>query len=261
MLNMPKLSIIIPALNEEKSLPLLLGSINNQEFKDYEIILADAGSTDKTLEIAKKYDVRVVKGGLPAVGRNAGAKVAQGEWLLFLDSDVFLSGNFLKLLLEEAQKTGAEAATCAIIPLSDKLIDQIMHGVANAYIQLTQYFYPHAGGFCILIKKYLHEKIGGYNESLKLAEDHEYISRAKKFGKFKILKKPKIYVSVRRFESDGRLNVAAKYIACEIYRALLGEIKTDIFKYQFGHHYNKLPKGRKITQSMKNWVNKIKSKI
>ena len=136
MLNMPKLSIIIPALNEEKSLPLLFESIKDQEFKDYEIILADAGSTDKTLEIAKKYDVRVIKGGLPAVGRNAGAKVAQGEWLLFLDSDVFLSSNFLKLLLEEAQETGADAATCAVIPLSDRLIDQIMHEVALSLIHI-----------------------------------------------------------------------------------------------------------------------------
>lgn len=255
---MPKLSIIIPALNEETSLPALFESIKDQDFQDYEIILADAGSTDKTLEISKEYQIKTIKGGLPAVGRNAGAKEAQGEWLLFLDSDVFLSGKFLKFLIDEAEETGADAATCAAIPLSDKLIDQMMHGVANAYIQLTQYFYPHAGGFCILIKKSLHDKIGGYDESLKLAEDHEYISRAKKFGKFKILKKPKIYMSVRRFESDGRLNVAAKYIACEVYRALLGEIKTDIFKYQFGHHHAKLPKSKEMTKKIKDWLDKIK---
>lgn len=256
---MAKISIIIPALNEEKSLPTLFESIKDQDFRDYEVLLADAGSTDKTLKIAEEYGVKTIKGGLPAVGRNAGAKEAQGEWLLFLDSDVFLSGKFLKFLIDEAEGTGADAATCAAIPLSDKLIDQMMHGVANAYIQLTQYFYPHAGGFCILIKKSLHDKIGGYNESLKLAEDHEYISRAQKFGKFKILKKPKIYVSVRRFESDGRLNVAAKYIACEMYRALLGEIKTDIFKYKFGHHYAKLSNGKDIKKKAKEWLDKIKN--
>jgi glycosyltransferase involved in cell wall biosynthesis len=233
---MPKISIVIPALNEERNLPTLFKSIKDQNFADYEIILADAGSTDKTLQIAKEFEVKVVKGGMPAVGRNAGANVATGEWLLFLDSDVFLSNNFLSLLLLEAKSKKIDAATCPAIPLSDKLIDQIMHEVANAYIQLTQYFYPHAGGFCILIKKSLHDQIGGYNESLKLAEDHEYISRAKKLGKFRILKQPKIYVSVRRFESDGRFNVAVKYVACEVYRALLGEIKTDIFKYKFAHH-------------------------
>jgi len=238
--NMPKISIIIPALNEEQSLPTLLGSIKDQEFTDYEIILADAGSTDQTAAIAEEHGAKIIKGGLPAIGRNAGAREARGEWLLFLDSDVFLSGKFLTSLIAEAEEKKVDAATCAAIPLSDKIIDQIMHDVANAYIQLTQYFYPHAGGFCIFIRKKLHDEIGGYNENLKLAEDHEYISRAQKLGKFRILKRPKIYVSVRRLESDGRFNVAAKYVACEVYRALLGEIKTDLFKYKFGHHYDQL---------------------
>ena len=237
---MPKISIIIPALNEEKSLPYTLESIKEQDFNDFEIIIADAGSTDKTVAIAEKYGCKIVKGGMPAVGRNSGAKAANGEWLLFLDADVYLSDKFLSFLLAEAEETEADIASCAIIPLSDKIIDQIMHGVANAYINLTQYFYPHAPGFCIFVKKSLHEKIHGFDEGLKLAEDHEYVKRAMEHGNYRILKKPKIYVSVRRLESDGRFNVAAKYVACEVYRALLGEIRTDIFKYKFGHHYNKI---------------------
>ncbi|MFA6526313.1 MAG: glycosyltransferase [Candidatus Buchananbacteria bacterium] len=237
---MPKISVIIPALNEEKSLPFTLESIKEQDFKDFEIIIADAGSTDDTIAIAEKYGCKVVKGGMPAVGRNAGAKVANGEWLLFLDADVYLSDKFMSFLIEEADETSADIASCAVIPLSDKIIDQIMHATANAYINLTQYFYPHAPGFCIFVKRSLHEKIGGFDESLKLAEDHEYVKRAKEFGAYHILKKPKIYVSVRRMESDGRFNVAAKYVACEVYRALLGEIRTDLFKYKFGHHYDKI---------------------
>ncbi len=255
---MPKVSIIIPALNEEKTLPDLFESLKDQEFKDYEMILSDAGSTDKTIEIAQSYGARVVAGGLPAVGRNAGAKAASGEWLLFLDADVFVSGKFLKFMMAEAEEEQVDAASCGVIPLSDKLIDQMLHEVANAYISVTQYFYPHAAGACILIKKSLHEKIGGYNETLKLAEDHEYITRAKKMGKFKILKKPKVYISVRRLEAEGRLNIAAKYVACEVYRVLLGEIKTDIFKYKFGHHYAKLPKGVKIQSMIKEFIDKLK---
>lgn len=237
---MPKISIIIPALNEAKSLPYTLESIKEQDFQDFEIIIADAGSTDGTPAIAEKYGCQVVAGGMPAVGRNAGAKAASGEWLLFLDADVYLSDKFLSFLAEEAAEMAADIASCAIIPLSDKIIDQIMHATANAYINLTQYFYPHAPGFCIFVKKSLHDRLGGFDESLKLAEDHEYVKRAKEFGRYKILKKPKIYVSVRRMESDGRFNVAAKYVACEVYRALLGEIRTDLFKYKFGHHYDKI---------------------
>jgi hypothetical protein len=85
----------------------------------------------------------------------------------------------------------------------------------------------------------LHEKISGFDETLKLAEDHEYVKRASKFGHYQILKKPKIYVSVRRLEEDGRFNIAAKYVACEVYRALLGEIRTDLFRYKFGRHVKK----------------------
>ena len=85
------LSIIIPTYNEEEYLPVLLESIKKQSFKDYEIIVADANSTDRTREIAESYGCIVVDGGLPAAGRNNGAKVATGEYLLFLDSDLELT--------------------------------------------------------------------------------------------------------------------------------------------------------------------------
>ncbi len=77
------LSIIIPTLNEENYLPLLLESIKKQNFNDYEIIVADAGSTDKTLEIAKNYGCITMAGGLPAKGKNEGAGMAKGDLLFF----------------------------------------------------------------------------------------------------------------------------------------------------------------------------------
>ncbi len=55
-----KLSIIIPTYNEEEYLPKLLYSIKEQNFKDYEIIVADAGSIDKTKEIAESYGCKVI---------------------------------------------------------------------------------------------------------------------------------------------------------------------------------------------------------
>ena len=95
------ISIIIPALNEENYLPRLLGSLEKQNLKDYEIILADAGSKDRTIEIAKKYGCKVVPGGLPAKGRNEGAKAARGDLFLFLDSDLVLPEGFLDAFLQE----------------------------------------------------------------------------------------------------------------------------------------------------------------
>ena len=86
-----KISIIIPTYNEEEYLPKLLESIKSQDFTDYEVIVADAQSDDNTREIAKEYGCIVVEGGLPGPGRNRGAEVAQGEILLFLDSDLELT--------------------------------------------------------------------------------------------------------------------------------------------------------------------------
>ena len=90
-------SIVIPTLNEEKYLPILLQSIKKQDFKDYEIIISDAFSIDKTIEIAKEYGARVIrdKKKLPARQRNNGVKIAKGEIILFLDADTKLPDDFL----------------------------------------------------------------------------------------------------------------------------------------------------------------------
>ena len=82
------LSIIIPTLNEEKYLPLLLESIKKQNFSDYEIILADAGSTDKTLEIAKKYNCKIIPGGCRQKEETKELKLLKEILLFFLDADV-----------------------------------------------------------------------------------------------------------------------------------------------------------------------------
>src|SRR6056297_2678752 len=82
------LSIIIPTLNEEDFLKNTLKEIKRQDFENYEIIVADAGSNDNTKEIAKDFNCKIVEGGSPAQGRNSGAEVAQGDILLFLDSDL-----------------------------------------------------------------------------------------------------------------------------------------------------------------------------
>ena len=72
-MSIPKISIIIPTLNEEDYLSLLLESIKQQNFKDYEIIVVDASSTDDTLKIAQNYGCSIVGGGLPASVRPCAA--------------------------------------------------------------------------------------------------------------------------------------------------------------------------------------------
>lgn len=96
----PKISVIIPVYNVEKYLRECLDSIVNQTFKDIEIICVDDGSTDKSLEILQEYkqkDQRLIvisqtnKG--VSVARNIGIQNAQGEYIMFVDSDDWLANN------------------------------------------------------------------------------------------------------------------------------------------------------------------------
>ena len=121
------LSIIIPTYNEEACLPVLLESIKKQSFDDYEIIVADANSTDKTREIAESYECIVTEGGLPAVGRNNGAKIAKGEYLLFLDSDLKLTDDYLRNVIYEFRMERAGIAITQMLPMSNKVEDKLFH--------------------------------------------------------------------------------------------------------------------------------------
>ena len=117
--------------------------------------------------------------------------------------------------------------------------DKVFHKIYNFYTKMIRRFSPHAPGFCIFCRKDIHDAISGFDEEIKLAEDHDYVSRAGKITRFNILKSHPILVSVRRFDRDGRLNIALRYLAAELYIQTKGPIKTDIFKYRFGYKKQK----------------------
>lgn len=233
------LSIVIPTLKEKENLERLLQSLEKQTYKDFEVIVADAGSTDGTIKIAEKYGASIVKGGRVGVGRNAGAKVAKGDLIYFFDADVVLTQDFIENTLKKFEEKKLDIATCFFTPISEKKIDKLLHELVNFYYRATQKFLPHAAGFCILIRKEIHQHIRGFKESVVLGEDIDYVGRAAKFGKFGIITDQRIYVSVRRLEKDGRLNIALKYLLAEAYIIFVGEIKTDIFRYKFAHYDKK----------------------
>ena len=94
----PKISIIIPIYNSEKTLERTFKSLKNQTFKNFEIIAINDNSQDKSLEIAKKYTKNIIihkinKG--PAVSRNEGIKKAKADLLAFIDSDCAATKNWL----------------------------------------------------------------------------------------------------------------------------------------------------------------------
>jgi len=229
------ISIIIPALNEEKYLPKLLQSIEEQDFKgELEIIVADANSKDKTKEIAQKFGCRIVEGGLPPKGRNEGAKIAKGDVLLFIDADILLPNNFFEKTLKEFQNNHLDIATFVIFPDKKRVLYIVFFKIFN----FTAKFIPLAYMGTILIKVDIHKKINGFNESIKLAEDHDYLWRAKFFGRHGRIKNIRIYGSTRRFEKDGIIRTSIKYMLAGMHILIFGPIKTNIFNYKFNHYDN-----------------------
>jgi glycosyltransferase involved in cell wall biosynthesis len=230
-----KVSIIIPTLNEERTLPNLLDSIKAQDFDDFEVIIADAHSTDRTREIAQSYGCRVVDGGLPAVGRNAGAAAAEGEFLFFLDADVILPKGFIHNVYNEMWDRYIDLATCEIRPLSDFRLDRVIHRMMNLAVLLNLWLDPKAFGFCIFVTKRLFNRAGGFDETIYVAEDNDFVKRASLFRTLRYLNSVYIMVSIRRFEKEGRLAYMKKGIKLNLYRAFKGEIRNDeVVKYEFG---------------------------
>ena len=234
------LSIIIPTKNEEVYLPKLLESIKKQTFSDYEIIVADNKSEDKTPEIAKKYNCVLTQGGMPGPGRNLGAKIAKGEILLFLDSDTELEDEFfLEILVEEFQDKNLDGAVPRVF-LEGKFLDKLYYAFWNTLVMIFQKVSPFAGGWCIFARKDMHDKIKGFDERIVLGEDSDYAKRIGKIGKFRMIKGSKVKVSPRRFEKEGHLKIILQSIGVGLWWAIKGkDDKGNRFGYNFDIYKDK----------------------
>lgn len=119
------ISVVVPIYNVENFLCECIESIINQTYKKLEIILVNDGSTDKSLQICKKYalkDSRIQivnknNGGLSSA-RNAGLKVAKGKYVTFIDSDDYVNIQFIEILYNACVETNCEIAMCSYIQTS-----------------------------------------------------------------------------------------------------------------------------------------------
>lgn len=229
----PTLTVVVPTLNEAERLPVLLELLAGQTHPPDAIVVADAGSTDATREIASTAGAIVVQGGKPARGRNAGAAVAATDLLLFLDADDEPQDDWIELALAEFDARKLAVAAGQVEPLERDAANILACEVVNLYLQLMQYIAPHAPGFCILIRRDLHEQIGGFDETVVLAEDHEYVQRAAGLGKFRVLRSAPMRTSMRRIEKEGLVTLAFKYLYSELYVVTGRPIREIPFEYEF----------------------------
>lgn len=123
----PKVSIIVPVYNAEKSLARCVDSILNQEFRDFELILMDDGSKDRSGEICDGYaraDARVVVVHKENTGvsdtRNQAIARARGTFLQFVDSDDWLTADATKLMVRAAEETGCDMVIADFYRVSER---------------------------------------------------------------------------------------------------------------------------------------------
>ncbi|HEX9593940.1 MAG TPA: glycosyltransferase [bacterium] len=225
-------SVVVPTLNEERFLPTLLASLARQTIPVHEVIVADAGSSDRTVELARAAGARVVPGGHPGVGRNAGATGATGSHLLFLDADVRLPEGALEDAFTEMGSQRLESASCWFVPDSTDPSLRLTHWFSCHYFGLTSRLgWPHSIGAFLLLPRAVHVAIGGFDTSVKVAEDQDYVRRLARHGRYGFIRRPVVEIAARRFESEGSLRMNVKWIAIELHRLILGEIRGDYFRY------------------------------
>ncbi len=214
-------SVIIPTLNEEKIIHKLLDQLTNEQLQknfNLEIIISDGGSTDKTLEIVRKYgNIKVIenppgKKQNIAMGRNVGGFAAKGDILIFFNADVILENplQLFQTIKDEFEQSNYVAMTCdvRVLPDEEKLIDILFHTIYNRYLEMLNYINIGMGrGECHIIRKEIFYKLNGYDEKLAAGEDFDLFRRACKLGKILWKRNLKVFESPRRYRKMGYLKV------------------------------------------------------
>jgi glycosyltransferase involved in cell wall biosynthesis len=209
-------SIIIPCKNEQGYIGKLLSSLEKQNLpKSFEIIIADAESTDNTLNIINSYRVnlpnlRVIQGGLPSIGRNLGAKAAFGETLLFIDADAyFKDNNIIKDSVKKFKDTKSDLLGC-YLNIENNWFVRVIYFFCNLIIRFSKFDRPFVVGTYFMIKKSLFLKLGGFDESLMHCEDY-FLSKEVDPKKFKMIDSY-VYTDDRRFKKLGYFNMVMYFL-------------------------------------------------
>lgn len=106
-----KVSVIVPTYNSEATLDECLSALINQNYKNIEIIIADSFSRDKTKEIARRFTQKIIDAGSLALARKKAVELAEGKYILFLDSDQIIEPNTLGLSVNTCEEEGLDGVT------------------------------------------------------------------------------------------------------------------------------------------------------
>lgn len=222
------ISIIIPTLNEEETIGKLILHLQKRSAGYItEIIVADGGSTDRTIEFARKMNAKVIK--CKDKGRgvqmNEGASNAKGEILYFLHADTILPDGFDRLIIQ-AYKNGIKSG-CFRLRFDDT------HWALRFYSWFTRFetTLVRFGDQSLFVDKKLFSRLGGFDESLIVMEDQEIIRRLKKQTGFKLAKEY-VVTSSRKYRENGvfRLQFIYSFIFTLYYAGVRQKTLVHLYK-------------------------------
>ena len=189
------ISIIIPTLDEERSLPPLLAAIL-QERAAHEVIVVDGGSQDRSLEVARDRGVRTL---VSRPGRGAaisnGAEASRGDVLFFLHADSTLPPGALDRINEVlAMSANIIGGNFRLVFDGDTDFSRRLTRFC-AWIRLLGFYYGDSG---IFVRRAVYEALGGFRP-IPVMEDWDFVRRLERFGPTCCIEDPPLVTSSRRF--------------------------------------------------------------
>lgn len=258
-------SVIIPTLNEEKFLPHLLQSLKDQTYKNFEVIVVDGSSKDKTVQVAKtfpKIKVLVSKKASLPLQRNMGARVAKGKWFLFVDADDVLFPYCLQRCLDYIRVSKTSFFTSWFSPDSSVSGDANLILISNLFIEAAKLVkHQLAPGPFAAVTREAFDLVGGYDESRGYGEDVDFSMRLYEHGVSLTILRETLYIhSLRRFRKHGTLKMLQLYAKASMVALLTGRSPQRMPGYVMGGHYYEKP--QKVKKSvLKKYELKLKKII
>jgi glycosyltransferase involved in cell wall biosynthesis len=264
----PFLSVIIPALNEEKYISGILKDLTKQSEKDFEVIVVDGNSKDQTGEKAvafqKECSLKLVvsKKRNLAHQRNLGVKNAAGQYVIFLDADTRVGIRFIEKLKKSAIASRYLLLLPIHVPEKATYQDKLLYKVLSFFVEASHLTdKPFSYGPSAMLQRHFFNHIGGYDENVFVYEDHEIVQRTRKMGVHaKLLQNIEVKFSMRRFKKEGRLNVLRKYLIASMQLLSNGKVNEKAFTYEMGGSAAYLLKQKK-NQTLPMLVNKYFDKL
>lgn len=269
----PFISIIIPALNEEHFLPNLLESLTQQTDTNFEVIVVDGRSKDKTVEKAKTFEKRLKNlsvivadhAGLP-YQRNLGARRGAGDWYLFVDADSVLLPYSIERVRANIVSRDLQFFASWNKPDTESANDAVLSNFYNLLLDgsLTMKIPAGTGPFTG-VKKDIFEKVHGYDEEHPFLEDADFRNRLGKIGvHISIIRETLFVWSLRRMRKQGFVKVMRSYMKAVVPYIFFKTVPRGMKGYDMGgHEFTKKCKKsnqsfpKKLISDMKKFIREV----